>query len=207
MGPNYKRMLEGKLYDPGDMEILTEQNGYQLAMAAYNATGPMDYEERERLMKEMLGDVGENTYLQAPVYANWGGKHVHIGRNVYANFNLTMVDDGHIYIGDYVMIGPNVTIATAGHPIEPGLRRAGLQYNMDVHIGSNTWIGAGVVIMPGVTIGENTVIGGGSVVTKDIPANVVAVGNPCRVLRPVGEQDRKYYYKDREIDLEIPDQD
>ena len=101
------------------------------------------------------------------------------------------------------MIGPNVTIATAGHPIEPSLRRQGMQYNMEVHIGNNVWLGAGVIVLPGVTIGENSVIGAGSIVTKDIPANVVAVGNPCRVLREIGEHDRKYYYRDREIDLPI----
>ena len=101
------------------------------------------------------------------------------------------------------MIGPNVTIATAGHPVEPSLRRQAIQYNADVHIGANVWIGAGAVILPGVTIGENTVIGGGSVVTKDIPANVVAVGNPCRVLRPIGEKDREFYFRDRRIDLPL----
>ena len=117
--------------------------------------------------------------------------------------NLTLVDDTHIYIGDCTMIGPNVTIATAGHPIEPGLRSRGLQYNMPVHIGKNCWLGAGVIVMPGVTIGDNTVIGAGSIVTRDIPANVVAVGNPCRVMRPVGERDRQYYFRDRKVPQEL----
>ena len=121
---------------------------------------------------------------------------------MYANFNLTLVDDGHIYVGDQVMFGPNVTITTANHPIEPGLRARGLQYNKDVYIGKNAWIGAGVLIMPGVHIGQNTVIGAGSVVTKDIPDNVVAVGNPCRVLREVGEHDREFFYRDERIDWE-----
>lgn len=124
---------------------------------------------------------------------------MHFGKNVYANFNLTLVDDTHIYVGDYTMFGPNVTIATAGHPICPELREKGLQYNMPVRIGKNCWIGANAVILPGITIGDNVVIGAASVVTKDIPSNVVAVGNPCRVLREVGEHDRKYYYKDRKI--------
>ena len=110
------------------------------------------------------------------------------------------MDDTHIYIGDYTMLGPNVTIATAGHPIDPELRRRGLQYNLPVRIGRNCWLGAGVIVMPGVTIGDNTVIGAGSVVTKDIPAGVVAVGNPCRVLREVGEHDRIYYWRDKKID-------
>jgi galactoside O-acetyltransferase len=139
----------------------------------------------------MLGDCGENTYIEAPFYANFGGRHCHFGKNIYVNYNLTCVDDTHIYIGDYTMIGPNVTIATAGHPIEPELRRKGLQYNKPVHIGENCWIGAGAILLPGVTVGDNTVIGAGSVVTKDIPSNVVAVGNPCRVMRKADERDRK----------------
>ena len=131
-----------------------------------------------------------------------GGHHVHFGKNIYANFGLTLVDDTYIYVGDYTMFGPHVTVATAGHPIEPGLREKGMQFNMPVRIGRNCWIGANVVILPGVTIGDNVVIGAGSVVTKDIPDNVVAVGNPCRILREVGEHDRTYYYKDRKIDWE-----
>ena len=127
---------------------------------------------------------------------------MHTGNGVYGNFNLTLVDDGDIYIGDRCMFGPNVTVATAGHPVEPKLRSRGLQFNLPVHIGKNVWVGAGAVILPGVTIGDNSVIGAGSVVTKDIPANCVAVGNPCRVLREIGEHDRIYYYKDRKIDLE-----
>ena len=124
------------------------------------------------------------------------------GDNVYANFGLTMVDDTHIYVGDHTMFGPNVTVASAGHPVLPELREKAYQFNMPVHIGKNCWIGAGAVIVPGVTIGDNTVIGAGSVVTKDIPADVVAVGNPCRVLREIGEKDREYYYKQRRIDFE-----
>ena len=127
---------------------------------------------------------------------------MHMGDLVYANTNLTLVDDGHIYIGDKVMFGPNVVVATANHPIDAELRDRGLQYNKDVHIGDNTWIGASVVIVPGVTIGKNVIIGAGSIVTKDIPDNVVAVGNPCRVIREVGEHDREYFYKDEKIDWE-----
>ena len=110
------------------------------------------------------------------------------------------MDDTHIYVGDHTMIGPNVTIATGGHPVLPALRERGMQYNMPVRIGKNCWIGAGSLIMPGVTIGDNSVIGAGSVVTRDIPANVVAVGNPCRVMREIGERDREFYYRDRKID-------
>ncbi len=111
-----------------------------------------------------------------------------LGKNIYANFNLTLVDDTDIYVGDYTMFGPNVTVTTAGHPILPSLRRQGYQYNAPIHIGENCWIGAGVSIMPGITIGDNTVIGAGSVVTQEYPANVVAIGSPCRVLREIGEE-------------------
>ena len=148
----------------------------------------------------MFASCGNDCYIELPFHANWGGRHVHFGSGVYANFNLTMVDDGHIFVGDKVLIGPNVTIATANHPIQPELRSKALQYNKDVHIGDNVWIGANAVICPGVTIGKNTVIGAGSVVTKDIPENVVAVGNPCRVMRQISERDQKYYYRNEEID-------
>ena len=149
----------------------------------------------------MFRKVGEGCYIEPPLRANWAGKHVFLGDSVYANFNLTLVDDGNIFIGDKVMLGPNVTIATANHPILPALRERGLQYNKDVHIGNNVWIGAGVIIVPGITIGDNSVIGAGSVVTKDVPANVVAAGNPCRVLREIGERDREYFYKNERIDI------
>ena len=156
----------------------------------------------EQYMQEMFAECGKDCFIELPFHANWGGHHVHMGDLVYANTNLTLVDDGHIYIGDKVMFGPNVVVATANHPIDAELRDRGLQYNKDVHIGDNTWIGASVVIVPGVTIGKNVIIGAGSIVTKDIPDNVVAVGNPCRVIREVGEHDREYFYKDEKIDWE-----
>lgn len=198
-----KRMEEGRLYLPMDDSITEKQFACMELMYEYNATHSSQGKKRQELLKKMLAEVGEGCYIEAPFYSNWGGSHVHFGKHVYANFNFTAVDDGHIYIGDDVMIAPNVTIATAAHPVEPSLRRQAVQYNVDVHIGANVWIGAGAVILPGVTIGENSVIGAGSVVTKDIPANVVAVGNPCRVLREIGERDREYYYRDRKIDLPL----
>lgn len=151
------------------------------------------------MLKKMFAELGDDCYIEPPFHANFGGKNVHLGNSVYANFNLTLVDDTDIYIGDYTMIAPNVTIATAAHPILPRLREKAYQFNVPVHIGRNCWIGAGSVILPGVTIGDNTVIGAGSVVTKDIPANVVAYGNPCRVARAIGERDEIYYYKDRKL--------
>ncbi|WP_343290754.1 sugar O-acetyltransferase [Vibrio harveyi] len=165
----------------------------------YNQTRPSEGEKRSNILNHLLASVGKNCYIEPPLRANWGC-HTHLGDNVYANFNLTLVDDTLIYIGDHVMIGPNVTIATAGHPIDPELRRDIAQFNIPVHIGNNVWIGANSVVLPGVTIGENSVIGAGSVVTKDIPANVVAVGNPCRVLREIGEHDKEFYFRDRKIE-------
>ncbi len=199
------RMEEGRLYSPEDESILKEQTQCLLQLYRFNTTRPDEPEKRKELLSEMFAEIGEGCYIEPPLHANWGGRHVHFGKNVYANFNLTLVDDGHIYVGDAVMFGPNVTVATAGHPIEPQLRSRAAQFNIDVHIGQNVWIGAGAVILPGVTIGDNSVIGAGSVVTKDIPADVVAAGNPCRVLREIGEHDRLYYYKNRPIDLTVED--
>lgn len=196
-----KRMQEGRLYLPEDEEIMHQQMLCLEKLYDYNMTRPSQYEKREALLKEMFAEIGEECYIEPPLHANWAGAHVHFGNNVYANFNLTLVDDTDIYVGDKVMFGPNVTVATAGHPIDPELRYQAMQYNIPVHIGENVWIGANAVVLPGVTIGDNSVIGAGSVVTKDIPANVVAVGNPCRVLREIGEHDKEFYYKDRKIDV------
>jgi len=179
---------------------MAEQLVYFDKLKAYNDLPHVPMDMREAMLPELFAEVGENCYVESPFHANWGGHHVHLGKNVYINMGATMVDDTHIYIGDYTMLAPNVVIATAGQPIDPELRGKGLQYNMPVHIGKNCWLGAGVIVMPGVTIGDNTVIGAGSVVTKDIPSGVVAVGNPCRVLREVSQRDREYYYKDKRID-------
>ena len=197
-----ERMEQGLVYYCSDNEIMGDQLKCLEKLYDYNATRPSQGALREEMLKDMFAELGEGTYIEPPLHANWGGKHTHLGKFVYANFNLTLVDDSHIYIGDYSMIGPNVIIATAGHPINPELRQRVTQYNADVHIGKNVWLGAGVIVMPGVTIGDNSVIGAGSIVTKDIPANVVAVGNPCKVMREIGEKDKLYYFKDKKIDWE-----
>lgn len=193
------KMHTGDLYLPGDEEIMREQLQCLEKLYEYNTTRPLETEKRAELLKEMFAEMGEECYIEPPLHANWGGHHVHFGKNIYANFNLTLVDDTHIYVGDYTMFGPNVTVATAGHPIDPALREQGYQYNAPVRIGKNCWIGAGVIIVPGIAIGDNVVVGAGSVVTKDLPDNVVAVGNPCRVLREVNERDKEYYFKDRKV--------
>ncbi len=196
-----EKMVSGDLYLPDDEDIMAEQLQCLDRLYDFNMTRPTQLDKRAEMLKEMFAEIGENCYIEPPLHANWGGAHCHFGKCVYANFNLTLVDDSHIYVGDYTMIAPNVVIATAGHPILPELREKQYQFNMPVHIGRNCWIGAGALIMPGVTIGDNTVIGAGSVVTKDIPANVVAVGNPCRVLREINEHDREFYFKDKRINF------
>lgn len=195
-----ERLHTGELYFPNDEEITKDQFKRLDHLYDFNMTRPTELDKRAKMLKEMFAEIGEGCYIEPPLHSNFGGGHVHFGKCVYANFGLTMVDDTHIYVGDYTMFGPNVVIATAGHPILPELREKGYQYNMPVHIGKNCWIGAGVLIMPGITIGDNVVVGAGSVVTKDLPSNVVAAGNPCRVLREVGERDKEYYFKDRKID-------
>ncbi len=194
------KLHTGELYFPEDDDIMTKQLACLDRLYDFNRTRPTELGKRAAMLKEMFAEIGEDCYIEPPFHANHGGAHVHFGNHVYANFNLTMVDDTHIYVGDHTMFGPNVVVATAGHPILPQLREKAMQYNMPVHIGRNCWLGAGVIVLPGVTIGDNTVVGAGSVVTKDLPANVVAVGNPCRVLREINERDREYYFKNRPID-------
>lgn len=188
---NDEKLHNGKIYDCNDEELMELQAKYLDKLYDFNATRPTEYEKRMEMLKGMFAEIGERCYIEPPFHSNWGGRHVHFGNNVYANFNLTLVDDTHIYVDDYTMFGPNVTVATAAHPIAPELRMPVTQYNKPVHIGKNCWLGAGAIVLPGVTIGDNTVIGAGSVVTKDIPANVVAVGNPCKVLREINDEDRK----------------
>ncbi|MBD0787252.1 sugar O-acetyltransferase [Vibrio sp. Y2-5] len=192
-------MHSQKVYFCDDEELAKAQMQCLEVLYDYNQTRPSEVEKRKAILEKLFAEVGEGCYIEPPLRTNWGA-HTHLGKNVYANFNLTLVDDTYIYIGDYVMIGPNVTIATAGHPVDPEMRRKVAQFNIPVTIGDNVWIGANSVVLPGITIGENSVIGAGSVVTKDIPANVVAVGNPCKVLREIGERDKEFYFKDKKFE-------
>lgn len=196
-----KMVLDGSLYNSINDEILEEQQKRFEILYDFNQLRPGESQKREELMKKMFAKLGKNCYFQAPFHSNWAGAHVYLGDNVYGNFNLTLVDDANIYIGDNTLFGPNVTVVTAAHPIEPELRSKGYEFNIEVKIGKNVWVGANSVILPGVEIGDNTVIGAGSVVTKSLPSNVVAFGTPCRVIREIGERDRLYYYKDRKIEL------
>ncbi len=201
------KLHSGEIYNPADGSIFDEQLLLLNRLYDFNQTRPIEQEKRTAMLKEMFAEIGEGCYIEPPLHANMGGKYIHFGKNVYVNFNATFVDDTHIYVGDYTMLAPNVVIATASHPILPSLRgEKALQFNTPVKIGKNCWLGAGVIVLPGVTIGDNTVIGAGSVVTKDIPANVVAVGNPCKVLRPISERDKEFYYKNKKIPTNLLDE-
>ena len=193
-----ERIAEGKLFTDYCEGLPQDRVNCKKRMIAFNQSSPEDAAGRMAAMKELFGKE-TGAWIEPPFYCCYGYNIV-IGEGTYINFNCNFVDDGKIVIGRKVMFGPGVTIATVGHPINPDMRE--YMYTDPVSIGDNCWIGAGVTICPGVSIGENTVIGAGSVVTKDIPANCVAAGNPCKVLREIGEHDKKYYYKDREITAE-----
>ena len=194
-----EKMKNGMLYTDMGEGLEGERKRCKELLYDYNLTRPSEEAKRKDLLKELLGHMGENIWIEPPLHMAYG-TNVHIGHDFYANFNLVIVDDVDVYIGDHVMIAPNVTITPTGHPIDPELRKLGTQFSIPVRIGNNVWIGSNAVILPGVTIGDNSVIGAGSVVTHDIPANVVGVGNPCRVLREINDHDKKYYYKNRTIE-------
>lgn len=187
-----------------DEENLALQAKCKEAVRKFNALPPGDLEGRAAMLPEIFGEVGEHVWLNSPLTVTVG-KYVSIGEGTYANMNLVLIDDWKITIGKNVLIGPNVTLCTTGHPIHPEHRMDGM-ISFPITIGDNVWIGGNVIVMPGVTIGENSVIGAGSVVTKDIPANVVAFGSPCKVYREIGDRDKEYYFKDRRFD-EIPERD
>ena len=198
-----ERLEAGLVYDTCDKEILENQGVLQERMWELNRLNPTDREAKQAYLKEMFAECGEYCYIELPFYANWGGSRVHFGTGVYANYNLTMIDDGHIYVGNRVLFGPNVVVSTGNHPLDPELRKYEMSYAREVHIGDNVWIGAGAIILPGVTIGKNSVIGAGSVVTRDIPENSLAIGTPCRVVRPISEHDREcFFHSNDRIDWE-----
>lgn len=198
-----KELHSGELYLPSDPEIVKEQTACLELLYDFNQTRPSEQKKRQALMQKMFGKIGDNCYIEPPFHANFGGKHCYFGDHIYANFGLTVVDDTYIYVGDHTMFGPHVTLATARHPILPRLRKQEYQHNQAIHIGKNCWLGSGVIVLPGVTIGDNTVVGAGSVVTKDLPANVICAGVPCKVLREINEHDEKYYFKGKQIPKDL----
>ena len=198
-----ERMTHGLIYDTCDKEIMEMQRPYKEKIWEFNQLSPFEDDKKQAYMQEVFAECGEGCYVELPLRASWGGAHIHFGNGVYANTNVTFIDDGHIYVGNRVLIGPNVVITTANHPLDPELRKYEMQYNMDVHIGDNVWLGAGAIVLSGVHIGNNSVIGAGSIVTRDIPENVLAVGTPCHVLREIGARDREFYSRrDDKVDWE-----
>ena len=167
----------------------------------YNNLPPEQWDRKTELLKNILGKTGENVHINAPFHCDYG-YNIEVGENFFANYNLIILDVAKVKIGDNAQIAPNVSIYTAGHPVHPDSRNSGYEYGIDVTIGDNVWIGGNAIIMPGVTIGDNVVIGAGSVVTKNLPDNVIAAGNPCRIIREITEADRDFYYKDRKFDVE-----
>ena len=196
-----ERMLRGLPYKAWLDGLEEERQACQVKLWEFNHLPPERWGERDALLRQILGGVGERVGLLPPFRCDYG-TNIFLGSDVQINYNLTVLDVGRVTIGDRVLIAPNVSIYTAGHPVHPLSRRSGYEYGIEVSIGDDVWIGGSVTILPGVHIGSGSVIGGGSVVTKDIPENVIAVGSPCRVLRPITDEDRHYYYKDRRFDVE-----
>lgn len=183
-----EKMLAGESYNGGDRELVNERITAKKICMEYNNLPYNDFEKKNRLLKRLLGLKGENTWIDPDFYCDYGYNIV-IGDNFYANHNCVILDCAEVTFGDNVFIGPNCGFYTAGHPIDAETRNSGQEFAHPIKVGNNVWIGGNVCVMPGVSIGDNTVIGAGSVVTKDIPAGVVAVGNPCKVLRKITEKD------------------
>lgn len=197
---NIKRRDAGLPYI-SDEAVMEEQRVTRKLVHEFNTTDPSDFETLGKLAAKIVKSDSDSVAIMPPFYCDYGF-HIEVGENFFANYNCTILDVGKVTIGNNVLFAPNVSIYTAGHPVHPLARNTALEYGIPVTIGDNVWVGGNVVINPGVTIGDNVVIGAGSVVTKDIPANTIAAGNPCRIIREITEEDKKYYYKDREFDEE-----
>jgi acetyltransferase-like isoleucine patch superfamily enzyme len=196
-----ERMLAGLPYKAWLDGLAEERLENKKRVFRFNNMEPDKFEEKIKLIKEIFGKTGENVFVEAPFHCDYG-YNIEVGENFFANYNLTILDVGRVKIGANAQIAPNVSIYTAGHPVHPESRNTGYEYGIPITIGDNVWIGGSVTILPGVTIGSNVVIGAGSVVTKDLPDNVIAAGNPCRVIRTITEEDRDFYYRDRKFDVD-----
>jgi acetyltransferase-like isoleucine patch superfamily enzyme len=196
-----ERMLAGLPYKAWLDGLAEERLENKKRVFRFNNMEPDKFEEKIKLIKEIFGETGENVFVEAPFHCDYG-YNIEVGENFFANYNLTILDVGRVKIGANAQIAPNVSIYTAGHPVHPESRNTGYEYGIPITIGDNVWIGGSVTILPGVTIGSNVVIGAGSVVTKDLPDNVIAAGNPCRVIRTITEEDRDFYYRDRKFDVD-----
>jgi len=189
-----EKMISGMPYKAFDSELFRERQNTKEVLFDFNSLRPNQVEERNQLLQNIFGKTSTSFFIEPPFYCDYG-YNIEIGENFYSNYNLIILDCAKVTIGNNVYVGPNVGIFTAGHPIHFAVRNQEFEYAFPVIIGNNVWIGGHVVINPGVTIGNNSVIGAGSVVTKDIPPNVIAVGNPCKVLREITDADPQYYYK------------
>ncbi len=184
---NEKR-LSGELYDAYVIELIEERRKAQEQMHIYNSLLPSEMEKRQAIIRQVVGSAGNRFLIEQPFFVEYG-YNIHLGENFFSNFNCTILDEAPVHFGNDVLLAPNVCIYTVNHPLNAERRRAGFEYARPVTIGNNVWIGGNSVILPGVTIGDNSVIGAGSVVTKNIPANVLAAGNPCKVIRQITEAD------------------
>ena len=182
-----EKMLKGEIYNAYDKELILLRNKARHLTKAYNNTDPEATEERINILTKLFGKIGKDFEIEPPFHCDYG-TNMEIGEKFYANFNFLVLDDGLVKIGDDALFGPNVSILTATHLVDPALRPKNADYTKAVTIGNNVWVGAGSIINPGVTIGDNSVIGSGSVVTKNIPANVVAVGNPCKIIKYIDKK-------------------
>lgn len=196
-----ERMLAGLPYKAWLDGLSEERTDNKLKIYEYNLLRPDEKDRMSELIKDILGKAGDNIFIEQPFRCDYG-KNIEVGKNFFANYNCTILDVGKVIIGDNVMFAPNVSIYTAGHPVHPDSRNSGYEYGIEITIGDNVWVGGSVVINPGIHIGNNVVIGSGSVVTKDIPDNMIAAGNPCKVIREITEEDRKYYYRNNEFDVD-----
>ena len=200
-----KKMLSGRLYcSSGDEELTNDFNRCRKLVRLFNNTKEKERDYRQQLIAQILGSCGEYCKFEPPVHFDFGC-NTYIGDRFYANVGCVILDVNKVVIGNNVLFGPRVSIFTAGHPIDPDIRVQGLQYGYPITIGNNVWVGGNTVINPGVTIGDNVVIGSGSVVTKDIPPNVVAAGNPCRVIREITSKDKEYWSAQRQEYLATDD--
>lgn len=195
------RMLAGRPYKAWLDGLSEERLENKKKIYTYNQCQPDDEARMEELIRNILGKAGVEVHIEAPFHCDYG-KNIEVGDYFFANYNCVILDVGKVIIGDNVQFAPNVSLYTAGHPIHPDSRNSGYEYGVGITIGNNVWLGGNVVVNPGVHIGNNAVIGSGSVVTKDIPDNVIAVGNPCRIIRKITEEDRKFYYKNYEFDVD-----